>query len=137
MTRLLALTWVALATDPIIALAGAAAPSLGANAGPALLEALKQTSARLSFARGKASSSLKGSANANDSIAEDWHAASRGMSLVDSGAVSQPSTCRIPPPCPPPSATPLFVSPALYAGEAGQLGGFLEGPLIFLVGFHS
>ena len=130
-----ALTWVALATHPIIILAGAAPPFFRANARPALLEALKQTSRHLSFTHGKASSPLKGSVNANDT-AKDWHAASRRMSLVNSGTVSQPSNCRIPPPHPPPSPTPLSISSPLYGGEAGRLTGFLQGALIFLAGFQ-
>jgi hypothetical protein len=87
------LTWAAaaLATRPTIAFAGAAAPFFATNAGPALLDSVKWTSRHLSFTHGEANSPLKGSANANGSIAEDWPAASRHASLVDGSTVPRPS----------------------------------------------
>jgi hypothetical protein len=87
-----ALTWAALAMRPIIIITftGATAPFFTANTRPALLEAIKQTSYHLSFLYSEANSPLKGSANANGRTAEDWCGASRHMSLVDGGTISQP-----------------------------------------------
>jgi hypothetical protein len=52
-------TWAALAMHPIITFTGMAAPFFAANAGPALLEAIKQTSCHLPFTQGEANSLLK------------------------------------------------------------------------------
>lgn len=126
------LTWVTFAMHPIITFAGWAAPLFGANAGPALLEAVKQTSHHLFFTYSEANSPLMGSANANDSTAEDWRATCPSSTVAPS---LNPRSSRRPPPYPPPSVT-TFILSASHGWEVGQLAGFLQGPLIFLVSFQ-
>jgi hypothetical protein len=129
------LTWAALATRPITTFTGAAAPFFVANAGPALLEAIKRTSRHLPFTHGEANSPLKALQTRTAALPRTG-APHRGTRPSSTAAPSLDPRSGRPPPRPPPSATMSLVSSVSDSGEAGQLAGFLKGPLIFLVGFQ-
>jgi len=88
-----ALNWAALATCPDIAFAVATVARFAANPGPAHWEAVKWIfryllgTCDLWLTYGKVSSPLEGYADANGSMAEDWHAISGYAFLIDGGTV--------------------------------------------------
>jgi len=87
------LNWAALAMRPDIAFAVATVAHFAVNPGPAHWEAVKWIfhyllgTCDLWLTYGKASSHLEGYADANGSMAENWHAISGYASLIDGGAV--------------------------------------------------